>query len=69
MTDVQKDIIVALCRANMNISEAARTIPCHRNNVMYHIGRIREQTGLDPMNFFDLFKLHWEAKNETETKE
>lgn len=35
----------------------------HRNNVVYHIGKVKKLTGLDPTVFYDLVKLVQMAKN------
>ena len=50
-------IILALADNNMNESETARVLFMHRNTVIYHLGKVKRLTGLDPMNFYDLCKL------------
>ncbi|MDE6667755.1 MAG: helix-turn-helix domain-containing protein [Clostridia bacterium] len=37
----------------MNISETARRLYMHRNTLMYRLGNIRKNTGLDLSNFAD----------------
>ena len=62
MTDRQKEIIIALAENNMNQERAARAIYTSAPAVRYHIYRIKEITGLDPLRFFDLAKLYARAK-------
>ena len=57
LTDVDFQIILALADNNMNESETSRSLFMHRNNVVYHIGKVKKLTGLDPTNFYDLVKL------------
>lgn len=57
MTEYEKKVILALADKNMNVSAAARKVKYHRNTVVYHIERIKDKTGLNPCNFFDLLKL------------
>lgn len=63
MTDVQREIIKGLCDNGMSPSKAAKNLHYHRTNIWYHIYRIRENTGLDPTNFYDLIKLKEIADN------
>lgn len=62
LTDVDIQIVLALADNNMNESETARALFMHRNNVVYHIGKIKKLTGLDPTNFYDLGDLVQMAK-------
>ena len=57
MDERDAEIILALADHKMNISEVARVGYMHRNTVIYHIGRIKKITGLDPTEFYDLCKL------------
>ena len=57
LTEIRVKIILALADNSMQISEAARKLYMHRNTVIYNIGRIRDITGKDPMNFYDLHDL------------
>lgn len=50
-------LVIALANNRMNASEAARQMFMHRNTVTYRIQSIKKKTGLDPQNFFDLYKL------------
>ncbi len=62
LTDRNKEIILALAECNMNQAEVSRVKYLHINTVIYHIQKIRETTGLDPQNFYDLIKLVEMAK-------
>ncbi len=57
MTDRQKEIVLLMAQCNMNASAVARKAYMHRSNVLYHIEKIEQDTGLDPKNFYDLVKL------------
>jgi sugar diacid utilization regulator len=36
----------------------------HLNTIKHHLAKVKEDTGLDPKNFFDLQKLYAMAKGE-----
>lgn len=57
-------IILALADNKMNVSAVARQLYMHRNTVAYHINRIKQITGKDPLNFYDLYNLVLRAKEE-----
>jgi sugar diacid utilization regulator len=57
MTKNQKEIVKAFADGNMQLSVAAKLVYKHRNTVGYHLKKIKKETGLDPMNFYDLEKL------------
>lgn len=58
LTERQSDVVSALAFASMNVSEATRMLGCARNNVLWHIAKIKEKTGLNPLDFFDLYELY-----------
>lgn len=58
LTKRQCDVISALAFSSMNVSAAQRILGCARNNIEWHIGRIKELTGLDAKDFFDLHELY-----------
>lgn len=58
LTARQCDVINALAFASINIAEAARVIGCARNTMLWHIAKIRKNTELDPLDFFDLQELY-----------
>lgn len=57
MTDIEKTILNMLAENKLNVSEVARNMPCHRNTVVYHIDKIKQKTGKNPLNVFDLVEL------------
>ena len=69
LTDKQCNIISALAFGNMNVAEAARKVGYHPTNVWYHISVIKEKTGLDPRDFFDLHELYKIAGGENDENE
>lgn len=58
MTDVQKTVVKAYAEQSMNTRTTAKALHYHPNNIYEHLNRVREKTGLDPRNFFDLIKLY-----------
>lgn len=50
-------IVVAMANHNMNVTDVARVIFTHRNTVLYHLNKVKQQTGLDPRRFYDLVEL------------
>lgn len=50
-------IIVAMANHSMNVTDVARAIFTHRNTVLYHLNKVKQQTGLDPRRFYDLVEL------------
>ena len=50
-------IVVAMANHNMNAIDVARAIFAHRNTVLYHLDKVKQQTGLDPRRFYDLVEL------------
>ena len=57
MTLRQAETIVSLAKNNMNARATARAMFVHYQTVVYNIKMIRKNTGLDPLNFYDLQKL------------
>lgn len=62
MTQIQAEIIINLAKYDMNISRTARSMYMHRNSVAYHIKMIQQKTGLNPLNFYDLYALVDQAR-------
>ena len=50
-------VIFALADCGLNSSRAARKLFVHRNTVLHHIGEIKNYTGLNPLDFYDMTKL------------
>ena len=57
LSDNRCKIILALAENKMNVSEVSRQLYMHRNTVAYQIERIKQLTGKDPLNFYDLYDL------------
>lgn len=53
----QVQIVRALADCDMILSRAARALYRGRAGLQYHLDKIFELTGLNPMNFYDLHKL------------
>lgn len=64
LSEKRIDIILSLADNRMNVSEVARKQYMSRNTVVYNIERIREITGKDPLDFYDLHELVRMAKAE-----
>lgn len=69
MTLTQAEIVVELANCNMNISKTSKAMFMHRNNITYHIRQIRRNTGLNPLNFYELSELLPKAKVIVEREE
>ena len=57
MTLRQAETIISLAKNNMNARAAGREMFVHYQTVMYNVRMIRRNTGLDPLNFYDLCVL------------
>ena len=64
LSELHMKIILSLADNRMMVSEVARELYVHRNTAVYNIGRIREITGKDPLNFYDLYDLVRMVKKE-----
>lgn len=68
MTKTQAEIILKLAKNNINAAATAREMFMHRNTVDYHIRMVYRNTGLNPLNFYDLTALLHEATTVLEGK-
>lgn len=57
MTVEQAEVIQALADNGLRSTRAAKVMYRHRNTIVFHIDNIRKQTGLDPLDFYDMQKL------------
>ena len=57
MTIIQAEIILKLAKNNINAAATAREMFMHRNTIDYHIRMVYRNTGLNPLNFYDLNQL------------
>jgi carbohydrate diacid regulator len=64
MTNKEKEVILQMCKCDMNVSEVAREMYSHRNTIVYHLEKIKQRTKLDPLRFYDLVKLREMVNNE-----
>ena len=58
MTELDKKVIIALADNRLNTTDAGIALNKHRNSVIYHVQKIKRNTGLDPMDFHDMCKLY-----------
>ena len=58
MTELDKDVIVALADNRMNINDAAKALFICHQGVRYRIEKSKKSTGLDPKDFHDLCVLY-----------
>lgn len=57
MTRQDAQIVLAFAECDMRASEVARRKYMHRNTVIYHLDKVKRETGLDATHFYDLLKL------------
>lgn len=57
MTKIDARIVAAMADCNLRPSEVARREYMHRNTVLYHLDKVKRETGLDATHFYDLLKL------------
>lgn len=57
MNGNQARIIVAMAENNLRPQRVAKALHYSRTNVDYHVQRVRELTGKDPRDFFDMCEL------------
>ena len=57
MTLRQAETIISLAKNNMNARATARAMFVHHQTVIYNVRMIRRNTGLNPLDFYDLQKL------------
>lgn len=68
MTKQDAQIVLAFAECDMRASEVARREYMHRNTVLYHLDKVKRETGLDAQNFYDLIKLLEIVKEEQENE-
>lgn len=57
MTPTQAEVIKKLAKNNMNTTATAKEMIMHRNSIYHHIWMVHRDTGLNPLNFYDLCEL------------
>lgn len=68
MTILDAEVILALADNGLSATTAAQSIYRHRNTVIYHIDAIKKETGLNPLDFWDMQKLVLMAKQVMEAE-
>ena len=46
MNALEKEIVLAFAKCNMNLSETARKTYMHRNSIVYQLEKIQKKTGI-----------------------
>lgn len=57
MTPQDLEIIEAFADHSMSIAKVGQQLFMHRNTVIYHLDKVKLETGLNPRVFYDLVKL------------
>ena len=57
LKEIDRRIIRAFAQNDMNVRRTAISLYMARNTVLYHIEKIRAETGKDPRVFYDLCEL------------
>jgi carbohydrate diacid regulator len=57
LTDLDIQVVLAFAENNMNASKTSKSLFFHRNTVIYHLDKVKRNTGLDPFRFYDLMEL------------
>ena len=57
MTKHEATVVVALAKNGLSGRAAARSLNYHHNTIYYHANKIKQATGLNPTDFYDMQKL------------
>ena len=57
MTEHQAKVVMAFAKNNMRAKDTGKYLHVVEQDVHYHLRRVKEITGLDPKNFFELCRL------------
>lgn len=57
LTDQDINVVLAFAQNNMKILTTAKAVYMNRNSIRYHLKKVKDHTGLNPHNFYDLIKL------------
>ena len=57
MTKIEAEVLVNLAENKLNTAKTAKKMKCHKNTVLYHINKIKQETGTNPKSFIELCKL------------
>lgn len=64
MDAIDRETVFGMAECDMNITRLSKAKYLHRNSIEYRIQRLKDHTGLDARNFYDLFRLVEMAKGE-----
>jgi len=56
-TDSEQDILRAMARNSLNVSDCAIELHYHRNTMVYNLDKIKKKYGHDPRTFYGLSEL------------
>lgn len=57
MKDIDKKIIQALADNNLSVDKTAKEVFMGRSSIYRHVRKIKKETGLNPLSFWDLLNL------------
>jgi hypothetical protein len=57
ISTVDQEIIMELAKNGLKVSKTASALFMHQNTVRYHIGKIKQNTGLEATDFYGMCKL------------
>ena len=57
LTELDIKTVIEFANNNMDVSKTARQLFLSRSAAFYHLEKVKTQTGLDPLNFYDLIQL------------
>ena len=57
MTKREAELIIGLAQSNLNITKAAERLQCPKNTLLYHLNKIKRETGSNPKCFRDMCRL------------
>lgn len=62
LDDIDYDVILGLAANRMQVAPTSKKLHIYYNTVLYRIQKIKDLTGLDATNFYDLCELVLMAK-------
>lgn len=69
MTRLQAEVIMAMAANGLSFLRASYAMNKHHNTVRFHAEKIRESTGKDPQDFYDMIELEKEARKVLDKEE
>lgn len=68
ITRVDVEIVESLARNGMRIQRVADDVHYGPKTIRYHLGRVHRLTGLNPRDFYDLWKIIQMLKEERDAQ-